>query len=143
MHTYRMSRPITIGPGDFDPPDDGWPHDEPQTETVYRLGRVIVRGGAVCIEWSRLEVYVESRAVVDYPRKGRSYSKVLHLSQYLISAEWCRKQAGKRWAKWRRQTKAAGTYVKGSPRDQFDAHMPRVWQRLAELAAANGWEIGA
>lgn len=143
MHTYRMSRPITIGPGDFDPPDDGWPYDEPQTETAYRLSRVIVRGGTVCIQWSRLEVCVKSREVVAYSRKGRSYSKVLHLSQYLIAAEWCRKQAGKRWAKWRRQTKAAGTYVKGSPRDQFDAHMPRVWQRLAELAAANGWEIGA
>lgn len=141
MRTYPMSRPITIGPGDFDPPDDGWPYSEPQTESVYRLNRVIVRSGTVCMEWSRIEVYVETRAVMDYTRKGRSYSKVLHLSQYLIAAEWCRKQAGKRWAKWRRQTKAAGPTSKGSPRDQFDAHMPRVWQRLAEMAAANGWEV--
>lgn len=143
MRTYPMSQPITIGPGDFDPPDDGWPYSEEQTESVYRLSRVIVRGGTVCIEWNRIEVSVDTRAVMDYPRGGRSYSKVLHLSQYLIAAAWCWKQAGKRLAKWRRQAKASGTYAKGSPRDQLDAHMPRVWGHLASMADANGWEVGA
>jgi hypothetical protein len=144
MHTYRMSRPITIGPGDFEPRDDGWPYnEEEQTETVYRLNRVVVLDGNVCLEWSRVEVSVESHEVKNYPRKCRSCSKVLHLSQYLIAAEWCRKQASKRLCEWRRRAKAAGTYAKDSPRDHMEAHLPRVWSNLVELAAKHGWEIGA
>lgn len=147
LRTYPFSRPITIGPGDFEPRDDGWPYnEEEQTETVYRLNRVVVLDGNVCLEWSRVEVSVESHEVKNYPRKCRSCSPVIYRAnspmpggaEFTRAVEWCRKQASKRLCEWRRRAKAAGTYVKGSPRDHMEAHLPRVWSNLVELAAKHG-----
>lgn len=147
LRAYPFSKPITFGHGDFDPPDDGWPYnEEEQTKTIDRLNRVVVRNGNVCLEWSSVEVYVDSHEVKDYPRKCRSCSPVIYRAnspmpggaEFVRAVEWCRKQANKRLCEWRRRTKASGTYVKGSSRDHMGAHLPRVWSNLVELAAKYG-----
>lgn len=64
------ARRITIGPGDFNPPeyyDDG--SREPTTETVWKFDRFRVVNGKMCEVSTAVEVDTKTHAVVKYGRK--------------------------------------------------------------------------
>ena len=124
LYGHPTARAVTIGPGDFDPPDDDC--DEGETETVYRLDRVVQRRGIAVARYTAVEVDPETHEIRRYTH--RRWSAVRWLGgwtngqtggpDFHRAVEWCRKQAKKRGGR-----------------------MPRVWARLVELAANHGKEL--
>lgn len=124
LYGHPTARPVTIGPGDFDPPDDDF--DEDSTETVYRLDRVIQRQGVAVARYTAVDVDTRTHVIRRYTHRRHCVirwldgwpSWQLGGPGFHRAVEWCRKQAKKRGGR-----------------------MPRVWQRLVEIAAQHGKEI--
>lgn len=122
LYGHPTARPVTVGPGDFDPPDDEC--DVDRTERIYRLDRVVQRQGAVVVIRTAVDVDPTTHEVVQYAYHCRSVvrwdSESAEAGGYRFqqAVRWCRKQAKKRGGR-----------------------MPRVWARLVELAASHGKEL--
>lgn len=66
------ARRITIGPGDFNPPEYYESERcEPTTETVWKFDGFRVVNGKMCEVETAVEVDVKTRAVVKYGRKRK------------------------------------------------------------------------
>ncbi len=67
---HTMGPRVTIGPGDFNPPDDSRSYySEPETETIFRFAGYRIVNGMICIVHTAVEVHCETREVVKYGRK--------------------------------------------------------------------------
>jgi len=67
---HTMGPRVTIGPGDFSPPDDSRSYYiEPETETVFRFAGYRIVNGMLCIVHTAVDVHTETREVVRYGRK--------------------------------------------------------------------------
>lgn len=123
LYGHPTARAITIGPGDFDPPDDC---DEDRTERVYRLDRVVQRQGIAVARYTVVDVDPGTHEIRRYAYRCHSAIRWLdgwpHWELggpgFHRAVEWCRKQARK-----------------------HGGRMPRVWQRLVEIAAQHGQEL--
>jgi hypothetical protein len=62
------TRRVTIGPGDFDPPDDG-PDEEPATEQVRRFDRPKIINGRLFEQYTVITVSAETHEVISYDGK--------------------------------------------------------------------------
>lgn len=121
LYGHSTARAVTIGPGDFDPPDDD-PYEEP-TETVYRLDRVVQRHGIAVGRYTAVEVDPETHEIRRYTHRHHCAIRWINGwprwrlggPDFHNAVEWCRRQAKKRGGR-----------------------MPRVWERLVELATLNG-----
>lgn len=124
LYGHPTARPVTVGPGDFDPPDDDY--EEEPTERVYRMDRVVERDGIAVARYAVVDVDPRTHAIQRYAYRCHGAirwldgwpSWQLGGPDFHRAAQWCRKQAVKRGGR-----------------------MPRVWARLVELAAANGVEL--
>ena len=66
---HTMGPRVTIGPGDFSPPDDYDDYYGPTTETVWKFAGYRIANDKLCIVETAVEVDVKTREVVKYGRK--------------------------------------------------------------------------
>ena len=68
---HTMGPRVTIGPGDFNPPDyyDDPPYRGPTTETVWKFAGYRIANDQLCIVETAVEVDLKTREVVKYGRK--------------------------------------------------------------------------
>lgn len=84
---------VTIGPGDFNPPDDE-PDEEPETETVYKFDGFHIVAGVVVERVTCVEVFKETHEITPrgYGHKwNRSISPVEHTRVRNYAAQHPRK----------------------------------------------------
>lgn len=124
LYGHPTARPVTIGPGDFDPPDEDF--EEEPTERIYRLDRVVQRAGIAVARYTAVDVDPRTHVIRRYAYRRHC---VIHWidgwpswrlggPDFHNAVEWCRKQTKKRGGR-----------------------MPRVWERLVELAAKHGHNL--
>lgn len=65
---HSASPRVTIGPGDFNPPDDSREYYS-STETVWRFAGYRIVNDKLCIVETAVEVDTKTRAVIEYGRK--------------------------------------------------------------------------
>jgi len=67
---YTMGPRVTIGPGDFNPPDDSRDYyREPETETVWKRAGYRIVADRLCVVETAVTVDTKTREVVKYGRK--------------------------------------------------------------------------
>ena len=66
---HTMGPRVTIGPGDFNPPDDSRSYYGPETETVWKFAGYRIVNDMLCVVETAVEVHCETRAVVEYGSK--------------------------------------------------------------------------
>ena len=66
---HTMGPRVTIGPGDFSPPDDSADYYRDTTERIERFAGYVVRNGVVYVQETRVTVDSETHEVIKYGRR--------------------------------------------------------------------------